>query len=84
MRLLATQAANYFQDRREQRLDAVNNQEQAEDCPPCPPYPSADDAAMEDEDTTGNTIWYALSGILLGSAFSLMLYVMLRDDNPRL
>ena len=80
--LLAKQAAQYLEDRRQQRHQASDVQESTADYPPCPP---ADMPIMtQTEDSSGDSIWFALSGILLGSAFSLMLYVMLQDDRTHL
>lgn len=81
-RLLAKQAAEYLEDRRQQRRQAGGIQESTADCPPCPPVDTP--VVVETEATSDNSIWFALSGILLGSAFSLMLYVMLQDDRTHL
>lgn len=81
-RLLARQAAEYLEDRRQQRGKASEAEELTADCPPCPPADIP--VAAETEVSSDDSIWFALSGILLGSAFSLMLYVMLQDDKPNL
>jgi len=81
-RLLAKQAAEYLEDRRERRRQASEIQESTTDCPPCPPPEMP--VVAEIEASSDDSIWFALSGILLGSAFSLMLYVMLQDDRTHL
>lgn len=81
-RLLAKQAAEYFDDRRQQRREASEAQELTADCPPCPPTDMP--VVQETDSSFDDSIWFALSGILLGSAFSLMLYVMLQNDRSHL
>ena len=80
MRTAMSQGAEYIEKLRQQREQTSPDAE----CPPCPP----DEAAMEvpveasavSEPSPGGTIWYALSGVLLGSAFSLMLYLILQNQ----
>ena len=79
MRFATSQAANYLEQRREQRVQA---KEQQNNLAECPPYPPASETNSEDEQATG-FFWYGLSGLLLGGAFSIMLYVLLQDDAAR-
>jgi|GEM_PF-2396542 len=81
-KLLAKQAAEYLEDRRQHRRQAAEVRESTADCPPCPPVDMP--VVVETEATSDDSIWFALSGILLGSAFSLMVYVMLQDDRTPL
>ena len=81
-RLLAKQAAQYLEKRRQQRRQPSEVQESTADCPPCPPADMP--VVVEAETSSGGSMWFALSGILLGSAFSLMLYLMLQDDRTHL
>lgn len=81
-RLLAKQAAEYLEDRRQRRRQPVEIQESTADSPPCPPVDTP--VVAETETSSDDSIWFALSGILLGSAFSLMLYVLLQDDRTHL
>ena len=83
MRFATSQAANYLEQRRERRAQSTEQQNNLAECPPCPPCPPTTPFNADEEQTTGS-FWYALSGLLLGSAFSLMLYVLLQDDNERL
>ena len=83
IRFATSQAANYLEQRRERRAQPKEQPNNLAECPPCPPCPPTAESNAEDEQTTG-FFWYALSGLLLGSAFSLMLYVLLQDDKARL
>ena len=81
-RLLAKQTAEYFEDRRQQRHQASEAQEAATDCPP---YLPPDMPVVADtEPSSDDSIWFALSGILLGSALSLMIYIMLQENKTHL
>lgn len=68
MRFLAGQAADYLERRREQKQTESARGDSNVQNPPT-------------QASTGNAIWYSLSGVLLGSALSLMLYIILRDDH---
>ncbi len=84
-RFLASQAAEYLQKRREQRLNAPEDELPSVECSPCPPSSQMETAiTAEVEPSSSSTMWFAMSGILLGGAFSVMLYVILRDTNRRL
>jgi hypothetical protein len=89
LRYASSQAADYLQKRRERRLGLTPEDERPPECPPCPPCPPSEPQAEADDveaveivqDSSANPIWYALSGIMLGCAFSVMLYVLLLKDN---
>jgi len=70
----AQYVADYLENRREQRLKEA---ELAAECPPCPPCPTDAPAAS----TRSRRIWYSLSGLLLGSAFGLIGYLLVRQEN---
>ena len=80
MRFATSQAADYLESRRQRSLEGKGEPQAAAECPPCPPCPPGVAAS---ESSTGNTIWFALSGVMLGSAVSLMLYLILQDNNAR-
>ena len=92
LRYITGQAAGYLQKRREQRLGLVKDETVGTDCPPCPPCtpcPPADAPELTDigtfevvEPSSRRSIWFALSGILLGCAFSALFYIMMQDKNP--
>ncbi len=73
MRFLAGQAADYLERRREQKQTESDRGDSNVQNPSSPP--------IQAQVSTGNAIWYSLSGVLLGSALSLMLYIILRDDH---
>ncbi len=90
-RFLASQAAEYLQKQREHRLGLSEDEEPPVDCSPCPPCPPTEesviteiDASAITEPSSGSGIWFALSGILLGSAFSIVLYTILKDADLQL
>jgi len=74
-RYLAGKAAAYLQQQRKSSQSPVETQNiPPDDCPPCPPA-----GALEQDKSSANTIWYALSGILLGSAFSVIIYTLMKE-----
>jgi hypothetical protein len=80
-RYLSDYAADYLQERREKRLQQAKEQAVVTDCPPCPPCPPAElPAAAGPVADSANTFWFTLSGLLLGGAFGLMLYIFARDN----
>ena len=72
----ARYAADYLESWRERRRQ-LSNLEESLDCPPCPPCPTAGDGPF----SRRNKVWYGLSGILLGGAFGLIGYLLLRPNN---
>jgi hypothetical protein len=90
-RMLADKLSLYLQDRREQRLKAGEKLSEpwaelekavCPPCPPCPPCPTPEPAPIQPDPiaSTGNKIWFGLSGVLLASAFVLMAYLFMHDD----
>lgn len=73
MRFLANQAADYLERRREEKLAEVEARRLTGEY-----LPAAEET--EAEVSTSNAIWYSLSGVLLGSALSLILYILLQED----
>jgi hypothetical protein len=89
-RFLAGKAVEYLQERRERRLGLSEEEAMLVECPPCPPCPPAEAPVTSDvnsptmtDSSSSDAIWFALSGILLGSAFSVMLYIIVQDAEPR-
>jgi len=90
-RFLAGKAAEYLQERGQHRSGLSEEVEApgvSSPCPPCPPVdvPVGSDvnSSVMTESSSSDAIWFALSGLLLGSAFSLMLYIILRDSKSDL
>lgn len=81
-RILLQQITNKINERRAQHLQ--DSQEKKESskadkkCPPCPPCPPAE-TAPKAAPKFHNTIWYALSGILLGGALATVIYFFWKD-----
>lgn len=89
-RFLAGKAAEYLQERRERRLGLFKEETPLVECPPCPPCPpleasvaSGVNSSTVTASSSGDAVWFALSGILLGSAFSIMLHIILQDAGSR-
>jgi hypothetical protein len=85
-RHLADYAAGYLQERRERRLQQAQEQATVADCPPCPPCPPAVEPTTSSAGVLAdgyNTFWFTLSGLVLGGAFGLMLYVFVRDRQAK-
>ena len=86
-KLAAEQITAYLNRRREQAKEAVQHlkdqMEESAECPPCPPCPEPASAISADASynffSTTNTIFFALSGILLGGALTAIFYVFWRD-----
>lgn len=72
-RRLAAYGAEYLQKRRERRLAGlrgeIDSPEQAA-CPPCPPALTL----------SHQTIWFTVSGVLLGSALGYALAQMIKQE----
>jgi hypothetical protein len=93
MRTAMSQGAEYIEKLRHRHELTSPEPQLSADCPPCPPCPPCptDEAIVEaiveasaaSGSSSGGTIWYALSGVLLGSAFSLMLYLILQNQESR-
>ncbi len=94
MRHLAGRAADYVNQRRERRLQLAEElAKQGErpialaNCPPCPPCPPYSPSPGEGAPATGiessptNKIWFTASGLLLGSAFAFMVYMLLKNSD---
>jgi len=91
MRYGASKTADYLQQRRERQLNLTAKAETGEECPPCPPCPpsSTDSPAAKagrvptelKTSSMSNPIWFALSGLLLGCAFSIIIYIFLQDKD---
>jgi hypothetical protein len=74
MRFATSQAADYIERRREQQLSEPAQPDEPADCPPCPPCPPV-------TETSSNAFWYSLSGIVLGSTLSVILYILFKEDD---
>ncbi len=75
-RYLANRAAGYLQDRRARRLKQTveeNIEEVVSDY--LPPTEMLTDSASR----SANAVWFSLSGLLLGGAFSLIVYLLYRE-----
>ncbi len=87
-RYLTGQAASYLQQRREKQKESLQNQKRPAECPSCPPYLPPNVTPLETvEDETfidvssNNGIWFALSGLLIGGTFSVIVYLFVKDQN---
>ncbi len=83
-KLAAEQITAYLNRRREQAKETAqllkDKIEGMADCPPCPEPANATSAdASYNFFSTTNTIFFALSGILLGGALTAIFYVFWRD-----
>jgi hypothetical protein len=67
----AEYAANYLQTRRERRLEKQTAL--PDDSPAIP-------AKTPDSFLTSNTLWYTLSGIMLGAAMGVIFWLLRRED----
>lgn len=75
----ASYAANFLENRRQQRLERLK--ERPPECPPCPPCPpAAESSAIPAKKSWANPIWFGLSGVLLSSAVALVAYLLVRDS----
>lgn len=91
LRYVTSYGADYLQKRRERRLGLVVDAERPENCPPCPPCPPTDSPESVETDpypaavqaSRSNPIWYALSGLVLGCAFSVIIYIVVQDEDGR-
>ena len=81
-RKVADRVANYLEDRRTKPLGDDETAARPEGCPPCPPCP---ETAAEEDNSTIEAVkpvsatspwWYALSGLVLGCAFSAVAYLV--------
>jgi hypothetical protein len=75
-RYLANRAAGYLQDRRTRRLKQTVEEKVEEVVsdylPPVETVTAASSRSV-------NTVWFSLSGLLLGGAFGLIVYLLYRD-----
>ena len=85
-KIAAQQITDYLNRRREQAKEAEELGEGTSDCPPCPPCPSPTSVtnatsavASYNFFSTTNTIFFALSGLLLGTALTAIFYVFWKD-----
>ena len=72
-RYVANYIADYLENRRAARSELPKPEQRPVECSPCPPAAPISNRA--------NTVWYSLSGLLLGSALASMLYIIWRDIN---
>ncbi len=86
LRYGANYVAKFLQARRDHREHPPIDQPRPVECPPCPPCPPATERANEfsTPPSNNNGIWFALSGLLLGSAFGTMVYVLVKNPYPHI
>ena len=86
-KIAVQQITDYLNRRREQAKEAEERVEElregSAECPPCPPCPSPTSitsaGASYNFFSTTNTIFFALSGVLLGTALTAIFYVFWKD-----
>jgi len=86
-KIAAQQITDFLNRRREQVEEAEEFVEELRegtaDCPPCPPCPSPSSGtsavAPYNFFSTTNTIFFALSGVLLGTTIAAIFYVFWKD-----
>ncbi len=79
MRYVAGYVAKYLQTRRDRSIHPPTDQPRPVECLPCPPCPPAVESTNYLSQPTNNGIWFALSGLLLGSAFGTMVYILVKN-----
>lgn len=84
-KIAAQQITDYLNRRREQIKEVVEKLNVvSEDCPPCPPCPSgADTVSNYNLFSTTNTIFFALSGLLLGTSLTAIVYIFWNDASSK-
>jgi hypothetical protein len=75
-RYLANRAAIYLQERRTRRLKKL-----AENIATTDPLLIGLSKILRGR--SSNTLWFSLAGLLLGSAFGAIFYLLVRDSNAR-
>ena len=75
-RYLANRAAGYLQDRRARRLKQTV-EEKVEEV--VSDYLPPTEMLTASSSHSANTVWFSLSGLLLGGAFGLIVYLLYRE-----